>query len=112
LVISLIDEEWDLTNCERLEELLVPALDHPNVVIDMTAVQFMDSSCLHKLVHMYQERVTRGGLSPARFVIPSSNIRRLFAIVNLDQLWAIFETLDEACSDAYTSSDTVPNPDD
>lgn len=38
----------------------------PNVVIDMTAVQFMDSSCLRKLVHMYQERATGHGFSPAR----------------------------------------------
>jgi anti-anti-sigma factor len=105
-MICLADEEWDLTNCERLEELLAPALRHSNVVIDMTAVQFMDSSRLHKLVHMYQERVTRNGFSPARLVIPSPSIRRLFAIV-LDQIWTVFGTLDKACGDASLSSDTA-----
>jgi anti-anti-sigma factor len=96
LIIRLREEEWDLAVCEHLEQLLVPALEHPNVIIDMTAVRFLDSSCLHKLVHMYGERVTRRGFSPARLVVTSPNVRKLFAILNLDQVWRIFGTVDEA----------------
>lgn len=96
LIIRLREEEWDLAVCEHLEQLLVPALEHPNVIIDMSAVRFLDSSCLHKLVHMYRERVIRRGFSPARLIVTSPNVRKLFTIVNLDQVWRIFGTLDEA----------------
>jgi anti-anti-sigma factor len=105
LIVRLTDEDWDLTLCERLEQLLAPALEQPNVVIDMAAVQFMDSSCLNKLIHMHNERVTKRGFSPVRLVIASPNIRRLFAIANLDRLWPIFETVDEACKHAGISDD-------
>jgi anti-anti-sigma factor len=108
LIIRLAGEEWDLSTCEELEELLAPGMEHPTVVIDMTAVRYMDSSSLRKLVQMYQKRVNRAGFSCARLVISSPNIRRLFAIVNLDEIWPIFETLEEACSDASISNDPAP----
>lgn len=103
LMICLSEKEWDLANCEELEQLLAPALEHPNVIINMTAVQFMDSSCLHKLIGMHNERVEQRGLFPARLVIASPRTRKLFAIVNLDQLWPIFYTVDEARRDARKS---------
>lgn len=100
LIVCLGEKEWDLTGCEQLEQMLAPTLQHPNVIIDMTAVEFLDSSCLHKLVGMYNERVTQHGFLPARIVIAAPNIRKLFALVNLDRLWPIFHTLDEARADA------------
>ena len=96
MVVTLPGDEWDLTARESLAELLAPALEHPNVVIDMTAVQYIDSSCLNVLIHMYHQRVSERGFSAARLVIASPNVRRLFAIVDLDKLWRIYGTLGEA----------------
>jgi anti-anti-sigma factor len=100
LVIRLQEPEWDLTTCDKLEEQLTPTLDWPNVIIDMSAVKFLDSSCLRKFFKMYQERVTTRGFEPARLVVNASNIRRLLAIVGFDELWPIFETREEALAAA------------
>jgi anti-anti-sigma factor len=96
MVVTLSDTEWDLTDRDSLAELLAPALEHPNVVIDMTAVQYIDSSCLNVLIHMYRQRVSERGFSAARLVIASPNVCRLFEIVDLDKLWRIYRTLEEA----------------
>jgi anti-anti-sigma factor len=104
LVITLREPEWDLTACDELEKHLAPAFSHPNVVIDMSAVTFIDSSCLRTLALMRQKRVTEGGFGPVRLVIEDSNIRRLFSVVGFDKLWPIFETLKEALDAANAVS--------
>jgi anti-anti-sigma factor len=102
LIIRLEDDEWDFSACERLEDLLRPAYARPRVVIDMTAVTYLDSSCLQQFVNMNKERVTNRQFAAAHLVIPSANIRRLFAMVGLDKVWPIFEDLSDA-SRAFTS---------
>lgn len=96
LVIYLQGPEWDISVKDKLEDALAPALDHPDVVLDLSAVTFMDSTCLGKLVHMYKERVNKHGFRPARLVIKSPNIQRLFRMVEFDKLWPMFGTLEEA----------------
>ncbi len=97
MIVRLRQAEWDLTTCERLAELLAPAFDQPDVVVDMTDVEYIDSTCLQKLVDMHRERVDVRSFAPARLAIPSPNVRKLLSVVKLDQLWPIFETLPEAC---------------
>ncbi|MGA8535253.1 MAG: STAS domain-containing protein [Candidatus Tumulicola sp.] len=97
LVIRLEEPEWDVSTCERLEQRLAPAIDHADVVVlEMSAVRFMDSTCLGKLVRMYRLRVTGRMFEPTRLVVASPQIRHLFALVKFDELFPIFDTLDEA----------------
>jgi anti-anti-sigma regulatory factor len=100
LVIRLLDAEWDLTTCDRLEAELLPTLDRPNVIIDMSRVTFLDSSCLRKLFKMHQERVITRGFEPASLIVTASNIRRLLAIVGFDEHWPVFETPEKALAAA------------
>jgi anti-anti-sigma regulatory factor len=98
LVIRLKDAEWDLSARKKLQFLLAAASDRPRVFIDMSAVTFMDATCLGKLASMQGERFRNGGLRPATLIIAYSNVRRLFTLVGFDKVWPIFGTLDEALS--------------
>lgn len=95
LVISLKKPEWDVVFAAELERLLEPSYFHPDVIIDMSKVRFIDSTCLGKLVKMRKERRTRG-FAAERIVLPNENIRRVFALVRFDEIWPLYRNLTEA----------------
>ena len=105
-VIRLAEPEWDIASCDLLYRILAPALTNPRVIIDMSAVTYLDSSCLSKLVKLYVERVTKNAFPPSRMVITSPHIIRLFQITELDRLWSIHPTLTEALA----AVDANPSP--
>ena len=96
LVIRLKDAEWDLSARKKLQFLLAAAADRPRVFIDMSAVAFMDATCLGKLASMQGERFRKSGLRPATFIVAYPQVRRLFTLVGFDKVWPIFGTMDEA----------------
>lgn len=96
LIVRLDGSDWDLTASEELERLLLPAFDCADAIVDMSQVEYMDSTCLGKLTRLHHERVTKRGLSPARLVIASAAIQRLFQIVNFDRVWPIYGSLESA----------------
>ncbi len=98
LVIRLKDAEWDLSARTKLQFLLAAATDRPRVFIDMSAVTFIDATCLGKLASMQGERFRQGGLRPATLIIAYPHVRRLFTLVGFDKVWPIFGTLEEALS--------------
>lgn len=97
-----LDGEWDLSRKAELHALLLRAYDHDNVVVDLTGVAYMDSTALSQFAIM---RKSRGGAGyePARFVVPSEHLRKLFAIVGFDKVFPIFSTLEEAIADSGLS---------
>jgi anti-anti-sigma factor len=97
LVIRLEAEQWDLHTSEELARLLAPAHRHPNVIVDMSNVTYMDSTCLSRLIAMRRER---GTLGPVRLVVSSEQIRHLLRIVRFDHLWPTFGSLEQAMADA------------
>ena len=86
LIVALSKPEYDVSSCEKLAEELEPAYTQSNVVVDMTAVHYLDSTCLSKLARMRTERERRE-YPPARLVVPAPQIRRLFEIVGFDEVW-------------------------
>ncbi len=96
-VIKIEEPEWDISSCDRLGELISPALDHPNVVIDLSAVEYLDSRSLAKFVEMRRKRVLKHGYPPAHLVLKTNaGVSRLFSITGFDQLWPIHGTLEAA----------------
>ena len=96
LVIQLSEAEWDLSARDTLQFLLAPATNRPRVFIDMSAVTFIDATCLGKLAVLQRERSCKFGLQPAVFVVAYRQVRRLFRLVGFDKLWPVFGTLREA----------------
>lgn len=69
MVITIDEPEWDIATCDRLAEIIAPAFGHRHVVIDLSAVEYMDSTCLTKFVEMFAERVMLNGYPPCHLVI-------------------------------------------
>ena len=77
--------EVDAHTCGRLkaalDELLGATEGEPDVVVDMTAVTFLDSSGLRVLIGAYKEAEERGGR--LRLRSPSDGVVRLLEITGL-----------------------------
>jgi anti-anti-sigma factor len=110
LVVRLQDAEWDLSTCEKLRFLLIAATNQPRVVIDLSAVTFMDATCLGKLAGMQRERLGKAGLLPAALVVAYPPLRRLFTLVGFEHVWPIFSTLDEALAGDSPHDDVAYKP--
>ena len=87
--------EIDLTRENEMNELVdlewEPAYD---LVVDLTEVTFIDSSCLHWLSDT-QRKVEQAGRRFAVVVPEAGTISRVFEIVALDQVMAIYRNLDQ-----------------
>jgi len=102
LVITLAGE-FDIYNVDTLAASLSPAHEGRDVIIDMRAVRYMDSTALTVLIRMQKRRVI-ANLQPARFAGLTPNLRRLFSLTRLDVVWPIYATLDEALASFRVAS--------
>ncbi|HEX4013347.1 MAG TPA: STAS domain-containing protein [Candidatus Cybelea sp.] len=101
LLIRLDEAEWDISNAAKLRETLASARREAAVVIDMSNVTYIDSSCLSVLMAMYQERVIKRHFAAAHLAAPPHTVRRLFQITGFDALWPLHEFVGDAVKAAY-----------
>jgi anti-sigma B factor antagonist len=94
LVIKLAGD-FDVYSTEKLRRALEPAYAHESVIVDFTGVEYLDSTALTVLVRMRKRRHV-AGMPPSIFVGLNENLRRLFEITHLDEVWPIYATLAEA----------------
>ena len=69
-------------------------VDHGRLVVDLSAVSFMDSTALGLLVRAVNELVDGGG--SARVVLPKTMARRIFEITTLDRVLPVSSSRDAA----------------
>ena len=81
--------EVDAATVERLRSALVDAQRAPRVIVDLSAVTFLDSAGVNALVGAYH-RVPPGG--ELRVVGLRPNVRRVFEITGLLELFAVDPT--------------------
>lgn len=94
-LILRLEGEWDIYRREELSDQLRPAYTHPNVIVDLSRVEYMDSTGLSAFVRMRNTRKA-AGFAPSRFVIVSPNVRRIFELTGLDNVWPIYDSLEAA----------------
>lgn len=100
-VVVHLAGDFDAYNADELRRLLEPAQEGESVVIDFTKTRYVDSSCLTELATIRRARLDRG-LSACRLVVPNKNMRKIFQIVGFDHVFPLFESLEEALSQAAT----------
>ena len=88
--------ELDLHVGAELRDRLTAAIDAgaKYVVLDLTRVAFIDSMALGVLLGALKRLRERGG--ELRLVVPNPELRRIFEITLLDQLFTISSTRHEA----------------
>jgi anti-anti-sigma factor len=87
--------EFDIYTKDRLVEILANVDAHPFVVVDFSGVRYIDSSCIAVLIRMRKRRLI-AGLPAAHFAALNPMLHRVFAIAALDQVFPMFDTVEEA----------------
>lgn len=100
-IVVQLAGDFDAYNADELRGLLMPALDGNDVVIDFTATRYIDSTCLTQLATIRRRRLEQG-LPACRLVVPHKNMRKIFEIVGFDQVFPLYQTLDEALAQPAT----------
>jgi anti-sigma B factor antagonist len=89
--IIRVSGELDLTTAPQLEEALVAYDGNQPVIVDMTALTFIDSSGVHVLFG------ERGSSKPTALVVaPESHVARVFDIVCASEVLLVCHDLETA----------------
>lgn len=87
-VVSLRGE-WDVSNRGRLGQALSSVGTQGNVLVDLRAASFFDSTALAELIILYRRLTAAGRRLEA--LVGDSNMRRLLELTSLDGLLGVSE---------------------
>lgn len=79
-------EDLDLAVREPLQRALAALIGEPIVTIDVSAVDYADTTLLNAIVRLIRQRRACGNNLPPRLVGVHPPIRRLFDVTKLDRL--------------------------
>lgn len=94
LIVPLTGE-YDIERKCELRETLEPLYENPYVIFDLTAVEYVDSTCLCEFMRMRSARA-QAGVRPVCFVIDERRFGRLFRFLGLDEVFRVVHSLEEA----------------
>ena len=94
-IIELPDREYDIYNASDLEQALNSSLLHREVIVDFKRVRHLDSTALGVLVS-FRKRRAKMNFPPMRLIQPSTQVRMILHVSQLDTIWPVFDTLEEA----------------
>jgi anti-anti-sigma regulatory factor len=107
VIVALMRNEYDLASSADLGKELEATYSHPNVILDLSPITYIDSTCLSRLVAMGNHR-RENGFGPARLVLPEGHLRRMFSVVQFDKIWPLYSTLETALEDALSEAEDGP----
>jgi len=96
VTIIALKGELDLSCVEEVKPVFLGLLDedHPNIVIDMKELEFMDSSGLSLIVEVFKRvRVGKGDMKLARL---NDSVTKLFEMTRLNQVFEIYDSVPES----------------
>jgi len=87
--------EVDVATAPRLRERLIDMIgkDHLTIAVDLTSVDFIDSTGLGVLIGAVKRLRTRGG--DLVLVRGDTRVSRVFEITGLDQVFTMVDTTDD-----------------
>ena len=96
IVLFVLHGEVDLHVAPEVRERLSDAIDKgaASLVIDLTRVTFLDSMALGVLLGTLKQLRARGG--ELRLVVPTPELRRVFELTLLDEVFTLARTRHEA----------------
>lgn len=96
VILAVEDERMDAHNSGNLKEKMLQLFDEGkyHLVIDLSAVRFIDSSGLGALVSGFKNASARDG--SLRLCCLQPQVRSMFELTRLHRVFEIFATLDDA----------------
>ena len=94
LVLEIREKRFTASNVPDFKQFMREAIKehHESIVLDLSFVDFMDSSGLGSLVSLAR---TVGGKNNLRVVSPQGAVRNLFRQTRMDQAFAIFDSIED-----------------
>lgn len=92
-----LEGEFDLYGQAGLKHALEPARHAPSVIVDFSKVRYIDSSALSVIVTVHRDRI-KAGLRRPSIAAANPQIKRLLSLTQVDRLWLLCDTVDEARS--------------
>jgi anti-anti-sigma factor len=102
--------EYDMPCKSALRRDMNDAADEDVVVLDFSAVTYIDSTCLTELALLSRSR-KEAGREPATLVLPDGTVKRILSIAHIDSLFRTFPSLGEAManrSEPFTHRAATP----
>ncbi|MEU8224016.1 STAS domain-containing protein [Kribbella sp. NPDC048915] len=99
--------DLDLEGAPALTAELRSWLGPRPVVLDLSGVDFMDSSGLGVLVGAHKEAGNRGGA--LILAAPSPRVQKIFKVTRLHKVFSVHDTPEDAVEAALRSTGTVTN---
>jgi anti-anti-sigma factor len=93
-IVSL-SGEFGIERQQELRETLRPLYTYPYLVLDLTQIEYVDSTCLCEFMRMRQARADAGE-RPACVVVDERRFGRLFRFLGLDEIFPVVHSLEEA----------------
>jgi anti-sigma B factor antagonist len=97
----------DLATAPTVRAALTGATDKgsKDIVVDLTGLEFLDSTGLGALIGAHRRAEERGG--SLRLIVSDGPIARLLNITGLIRIFAVYHTLDDALKDQGRLAATV-----
>jgi anti-anti-sigma factor len=83
--------EYDISSRDKLRRDLDRLASEADVVLDLTRVTFLDSTCLAELLRLHRLRAGNELKSLTVVLKPGGPIYRLLEVVNLTNVWRVVE---------------------
>jgi len=87
VTVVALNGDWDLSNKDRLHDALLSLGTKHDVVVDLRAASFFDSSSLGELISLHNRLTAEGHRVEA--LVGTSNMQRLLELTNLDTMFRI-----------------------
>jgi anti-sigma B factor antagonist len=98
MVTIVLSGDLSVQTLSELREKLAQAESCDVAVLDLSAVNYVDSTTLTAFVKMRGRMLSGGRSGTVRIARPAVNVRRIFEICHLDKLFEIYDSIEEAQS--------------
>ncbi|HZT68004.1 MAG TPA: STAS domain-containing protein [Acidimicrobiales bacterium] len=94
--IAELGGDMDVFNAPRAREALIDMIQNrsSNVIVDLSEVDFLDSTGLGVLVGALKRAQQHGGTM--RLVVTRPQVRKLFSVTGLDQVFGLYDDVEAA----------------
>ena len=96
IVTIVLHGDLSVQTLSELRETLMRAECSDVVILDLSAVDYVDSTTLTAFVKLRSRMLGGGRSGTVRIASPVPSVRRIFEICHLDKLFEIYDSIEDA----------------